>query len=75
MRSLLKVAVLASLDALYTVFVMLPTENMCDHILLVYGCGDKIYLVKAWCFKYQDTRIPCGANPIDVWVYILLLWK
>lgn len=38
---------------------------MYDHIEVEYKCGYLVYLVKAWCTKYQDTYIPCGPNPIE----------
>ena len=41
------------------------------HTQVDYECGDPLYIVKAWCTKYQDTHIPCGSNPIERSVYII----
>lgn len=45
---------------------------MCNHAEVEYKCGHPIYFVKAWCNRYQDTHIPCGPNPIERWVSIII---
>ncbi len=38
-------------------------------------CGDRIYLVKGWCDTYARTRLPCGPNPVEMLVFIIVVMK